>query len=59
MPCISGSNEEEILTELLCSTCRVLKRMNYDFDENPQLSHWWQKHQKIDELKKTKKENPC
>jgi hypothetical protein len=36
------------LTVLLCSSCRALDRLGYDFDENPALSQWWEKHQSID-----------
>lgn len=38
-------------TALLCSACRVLTRMGYDFDENPALSQWWAAHQKEDAKK--------
>ena len=54
MPCQDSNirpTEEERLTSLLCSACRVLKRLGYDFDENPSLSHWWKWHQEIDRLK--------
>lgn len=60
MPC-SDSNawseqlkdmEKERIDALLCSACRVLTRLGYDFDENPALSAWWEKHQKKDEIKK-------
>jgi hypothetical protein len=33
---------------LLCSACRVLERMDYDFEENPALSIWWDEHKKND-----------
>ena len=34
------------LTVLLCAACRVLVRQGqYDFDENPELSEWWARHQ--------------
>lgn len=36
---------------LLCSACRVLERLGYDFDENPALSVWWAKHQEEDAQK--------
>jgi len=36
---------------LLCSACRVLERTGYDFDENPSLSIWWDKHKKKDNVK--------
>lgn len=39
------------LESLLCSTCRVLSRLEYDFDENPRLSEWWHKHQEEDKNK--------
>jgi len=39
------------LEGLLCSTCRVLSRLGYDFDENPRLSEWWHKHQIEDQEK--------
>ena len=39
------------MKEMLCSACRVLERNNYDFDENPLLSKWWDKHKKEDEAK--------
>jgi hypothetical protein len=38
-------------TALLCSACRVLARMGYDFEENPALSQWWDAHQKEDAKK--------
>lgn len=34
--------------DLLCSACRALERMGYDFDENPELSRWWAGHKKED-----------
>lgn len=33
---------------LLCSACRSLERMGYDFEENPALSIWWDNHKKED-----------
>ena len=33
---------------LLCSACRVLERLNFDFEENPELSRWWDAHKKAD-----------
>jgi len=44
-----------MLESLLCSTCRVLEKTKYDFDENPRLIEWWDKHKKQD-LAKTQKE---
>lgn len=35
-------------TALLCSACRVLERLSYDFDENPALSQWWAQHKEED-----------
>lgn len=36
---------------MLCSACRALERLGYDFDENPELSEWWDKHKKEDALR--------
>jgi hypothetical protein len=33
----------------LCSACRSLERLGYDFDENPTLSEWWEAHKEADE----------
>ena len=44
------------LTDDLCSACRVLERLGYDFDENPSLSQWWDKHKKEDAAKRAKEE---
>lgn len=33
---------------LLCGACRVLDRLEYDFDENPELSTWWDAHKRKD-----------
>jgi len=43
------NKENKTLESLLCSSCRVLERLNYDFDENPRLSEWWAKHKREDE----------
>lgn len=65
MPCVSYPNSPspenkkisdlidriEKLNVMLCSACRVLKRMDYDFEENPMLSIWWKNHQVVDHLK--------
>lgn len=64
MPCIGGPTWEQERDErkakerkerelarmepLLCSACRGLERLGYDFDENPELSEWWDKHKKAD-----------
>jgi hypothetical protein len=62
MPCIVDPTPEELaedhqrmanklLGPLLCSACRTLERMEYDFDENPALSKWWSDHKKADEAR--------
>ena len=43
--------ENDTLEELLCSTCRVLEKDGFDFDTNPLLSRWWDKHKKEDQAK--------
>lgn len=61
MPCTDDGvpfppTSEEIAREkfvrraepLLCSACRALERLGYDFDENPELSEWWDNHKKQD-----------
>lgn len=62
MPCNDGGgviNDTRVETSLrktnkrmeimLCSACRTLERLEYDFDENPELSEWWADHKKKDE----------
>jgi hypothetical protein len=44
----------ENMKEMLCSSCRVLEREGYDFDENPLLSKWWDKHKKEDQARLAK-----
>ena len=39
---------------LLCSAARALERLGYDFDENPELSEWWDKHKKEDAAREQK-----
>jgi len=74
MPCTGGPSREQVEFEsrairavkngdlvdkaLLCSACKALEKMNYDFDENPLLSRWWDGHKKDDEhrLKQEEKE---
>ena len=63
MPCIGGPSIEDERRDaqaarelnatppLLCSACRVLDRLGYDFDENPALSKWWDKHKKEDDAR--------
>lgn len=41
--------ELEVRDSLLCSACRVLERIGYDFEENPRLSEWWDEHKKEDQ----------
>ena len=36
------------IKQILCSACRSLERLNYDFDENPALSRWWHEHRQED-----------
>ena len=38
---------------LLCSACRVLERLGYDFEENPALSIWWDKHKRLDQKRRS------
>jgi len=68
MPCSDGGQSEyqsridaenrakelEVMKEMLCSSCRVLEREGYDFDENPLLSKWWDNHKKEDEARVAK-----
>jgi hypothetical protein len=51
MPCRTDYYEDDAedkticeLEELLCSACRSLTRMGYDFAENPALDGWWHEH---------------
>lgn len=37
---------------LMCSACRALERLGYDFDENPLLSRWWATHKAKDTYRK-------
>lgn len=43
------------LEALLCSSCRVLERKGYDFDENPALSVWWDAHKRADAAREAEK----
>lgn len=47
------------LSILLYSACLTLKRMGFDFHENPQLSVWWDAHQKHDKAELKRHETPC
>ena len=64
MPCSDGGvpyppSAEEVAAakfakrapSLLCSACRALDRLGFDFDENPELSEWWAKHKKEDDAR--------
>jgi len=52
---IEAHKANAAMVPLLCSACRILTRMGYDFEENPALSQWWAAHQKED-AKKEKSE---
>lgn len=58
MPCQSGSGPYTVYRDnpevvaLLCSACRSLARLGYDFGENPELDRWWTEHQKEDEQRR-------
>lgn len=41
---------------LLCSACRALEDFKFDFDKNPELSRWWDKH-KQEDAERERKEN--
>lgn len=59
MPCQGGCGSPEPnykqevakLSSLLCSVCRSLEDLNFDFDKNPELSRFWDEHKKIDEAR--------
>jgi hypothetical protein len=59
VPCTDGGpsprdtirEENSRLDVLLCSACRALERLGYDFDENPELSRWWDQHKREDEAR--------
>jgi hypothetical protein len=40
--------ERSKLEILLCSACRVLAGMGFDFGTNPGLDRWWDAHEKED-----------
>lgn len=69
MPCSDGgpsreqvererkeANAAKRLPPMLCSACRALERLGFDFDENPELSKWWDKHKKEDQARADKEE---
>lgn len=47
MPCNSDGYCPEphiVLDALLCSACRSLSDLGFDFAKNPELDIWWAKH---------------
>lgn len=57
MPCEGPSPYEQLsyketeisnLREMLCSACRSLSKLGFDFGVNPMLDKWWDQHQKED-----------
>lgn len=48
---IAAANFSKRAPGLLCSACRALDRLGFDFDENPELSDWWAKHKKEDDAR--------
>ncbi len=62
MPCDSGGQTQYVenpinkkMKSMLCSACRALERLGYDFDENPRLSEWWDDHKKEDAKREKEK----
>ena len=58
MPCYDPRAEQDWSAErfarmesILCSACRALERMGYDFGENPLLDEWWVAHKAQDARK--------
>lgn len=64
MPCIDdgwsrGTSAAELeearkkarMEPMLCSACRTLDRLGFNFDENPELSKWWDNHKTADFLR--------
>jgi hypothetical protein len=43
-------NELKRMDPLLCSACRALEKVGFDFDTNPELADWWFKH-KLEDAK--------
>ena len=39
---------------LICSACRALEDFGFDFDKNPELSIWWDRHKKADAAREKK-----
>lgn len=58
MPCTYGPDEVSISAsqtkrlstyeEMLCSACRSLEKVNFDFGVNPMLDKWWAQHKAVD-----------
>lgn len=46
--------KRESMDALLCSACRSLELAGFDFDTNPMLSRWWDKHKKEDARREAK-----
>lgn len=46
--------EREKWEALLCSACRSLEERKFDFDTNPELARWWDKHKKEDAARERK-----
>ena len=70
MSCQGGPSYNESLTEeydklrndlaskeaLICSACRALEEFGFDFDLNPELSVWWDKHKQDDAQREKKRD---
>lgn len=61
MPCRSDSYEgftpqppRPDLTPLLCSACRALEKLEFDFATNPELDKWWHTHEEADTTRRLK-----
>lgn len=52
---VTQYKDDPKMIELICSACRALQRMGYDFDENPALSVWWESH-KIQDAERQERE---
>lgn len=48
--------EAEKWEALLCSACRSLEHVEFDFDVNPELSRWWDSHKKADAARERKEQ---
>lgn len=63
MPCQSGPSYDDVERDrkrasdaLLCSACRSLEQLGFDFDTNPELSRFWADH-KVRDADRIRKEN--